>query len=132
MMSSTSENGQSALRRLPPQVLEQICRALLVRPIDEDSEDEDEDEDAEYRDDGDQYMGCDTLAALASTARVFHEPALNVLWHTIPDIAVLFYTIPGDAYKIKHVKKDNFRLSGHRRFVRPFNLCRLTGNHNMY
>lgn len=130
-MSSTSENGQSApLRRLLPQVLEQICRALLVRPIDEDSEDEDED--AEDRDDGDQYMGCDTLAALASTARVFLEPALNVLWHTIPDIAVLFYTLPGDAYKKKHVKKDNLRLSGHRRFVSPFNLCRLTGHHNMY
>ncbi|KAL1950545.1 hypothetical protein VTO73DRAFT_5669 [Trametes versicolor] len=98
-MSSASENGQSALRRLPPQVLEQICRALLVRPLDEDSEDEDDD--AEDSDDGDQ---------------LFHEPSLNVLWHTIPDIAVLFYTLPGDAYKRKYSKKNNLRLSGHRRF----------------
>ena len=32
------------------------------------------------------------------TCRLFHDPALNVLWHTIPDVAVLLYTLPPEVY----------------------------------
>ncbi|OJT15966.1 hypothetical protein TRAPUB_8789 [Trametes pubescens] len=92
-MSSASGIDRSALHRLPPQVLEQICRELLHIQA--------------------WHVGRGTLAALASTAQIFHEPALNALWHTIPDIAVLFYTLPEDAYKKTPFKAGNRWLKGY-------------------
>ena len=40
-----------------------------------------------------------TLLSLARTCRDFHEHALNALWHTIPSLALLVYTIPQDAWE---------------------------------
>lgn len=80
---------QTALQRLPLSVKEHICRQLI--------------------NEGDgiplatqMVLGGgsgSTLAALARTCRLFHEPALNVLWHSIPDIFVLFYSLPSTCYQ---------------------------------
>ncbi|EIW60851.1 uncharacterized protein TRAVEDRAFT_28302, partial [Trametes versicolor FP-101664 SS1] len=75
----------SATHRFPPTVLQEICRELLCLPLDQ-------------TDQGFRHIGSRTVAALAVTARLFLEPAMNVLWHTIPDIAVLFFTLDEEAY----------------------------------
>ncbi|EIW59267.1 uncharacterized protein TRAVEDRAFT_46575 [Trametes versicolor FP-101664 SS1] len=99
-MSSASGTDRSAICRLPLQALEEICRELLVPPEQFLA----------------KHVGCGTVAVLASTARLFHEPALNALWHTIPDIAVLFHTLPEDAYKKRHPKEKNRWPKGYLQF----------------
>lgn len=79
---------QTALQRLPLSVREHICRQLI--------------------NEGDELPlstriigggSGSTLAALARTCKLFHEPSLNVLWHSIPDIFVLFYSLPSTCYQ---------------------------------
>ncbi|KAM5534999.1 hypothetical protein V8D89_011372 [Ganoderma adspersum] len=45
------------------------------------------------------YLQLQTLQSLARTCRDFHEHALNALWHTIPSLALLVYTLPQDAWE---------------------------------
>lgn len=88
-----------ALTRIPPEILEQICGVLVGRSnvlLGPNG--------------GGIHFGpraCETVAALARTCRLFHEPALNVLWHTIPDIAVLFFTLPRKTYLVRKLMLDD-------------------------
>ena len=54
----------------------------------------------------DRDLGIWTVAALARTSRALHEPAANVLWEWIPDVALLIYTLPGDCYRIRDATDD--------------------------
>ncbi|KAL1947304.1 hypothetical protein VTO73DRAFT_14265 [Trametes versicolor] len=75
---------------MPSTVLENICRKLLYyNPPDS--------------------TGPRTVTALAVTARIFHEPALDVLWHTIPDIAVLFLVLPKELCSDRLVSRTGRR-----------------------
>lgn len=44
-----------------------------------------------------QYAGLSAVLSLARTCRCLHEFALNAIWHTIPSVAPLVYTLPKDA-----------------------------------
>ncbi|KAI0669267.1 hypothetical protein C8Q78DRAFT_206363 [Trametes maxima] len=83
-----------AFHRLPCAVHEEICRQILYGP---------------RADDEKNHIGRDrdrrrwpTVAGLARTCRFFHEPALNALWHSIPDIACLLFTLPRKTYSRKN------------------------------
>lgn len=95
----------SATHRFPPTVLQEICRELLCLPLDQ-------------TDQGFRHIGSRTVAALAVTARLFLEPALNVLWHTIPDIAILFFTLDDEAYYQGSVIEGERQFAS--RFLRKF------------
>ena len=41
-----------------------------------------------------------TRAALARTCKTFHEPAIQALWHTIPDLVPAVMLFPQDAWRI--------------------------------
>ncbi|KAL1950457.1 hypothetical protein VTO73DRAFT_5581 [Trametes versicolor] len=88
-----------ALTRIPQEILEQICGVLVGRSnvlLGPNG--------------GGIHFGpraCETVAALARTCRLFHEPALNVLWHTIPDIALLFFTMPRKTYLVRKLMLDD-------------------------
>lgn len=45
--------------------------------------------------------GRETVAALARTCRAFEDPALDVLWRTLPSLASLVQIMPSDAWEIK-------------------------------
>ncbi len=96
-MANTSPNA-TTLNSLPPEVLEKICRELLALPLE-----------GEER----KHIGCRTVAVLARTSRLLQEPALNTLWHTIPSLAVLFFTLPTAVYKRTQDKRSV------RRFEKP-------------
>ncbi len=38
------------------------------------------------------------FTSLARTCRDFHEPAMNILWHTMEDLAPVFRCLPRDAW----------------------------------
>ena len=40
------------------------------------------------------------LAALASTCNLFHEPAIQTLWHVLYDIVPLIKCFPADCWEI--------------------------------
>ncbi|EIW59338.1 uncharacterized protein TRAVEDRAFT_46643 [Trametes versicolor FP-101664 SS1] len=88
-----------ALTRIPQEILEQICGVLVGRSnvlLGPNG--------------GGIHFGpraCETVAALARTCRLFHEPALNVLWHTIPDIALLFFTMPRKTHLVRKLMLDD-------------------------
>lgn len=80
---------------LPREVLNEICHAVLCpdRPWNE---------------------GLKTLASLARTCRLFHEPAINVIWRDIPDLLPLIHTLPEDLWLETHIKTlRNDRVSRH-------------------
>lgn len=62
---------------LPREVLYEVCRAVL-RP--------------------DRFKGLDTLVSLARTSRLFHGPAVSVIWKRVPNILVLISTLPQDLW----------------------------------
>lgn len=81
-----------ALTRIPQEIYERIFRVLILQ-------DNSLDENA--------IRPSDTLSALARTCRLFYEPALSILWHSIPDIALLLYTLPREAFLVQtHLKLD--------------------------
>lgn len=104
VMSST------AFQQLPLHIWECICREL-IGPVDE------------IWNAREQRMGCGTLAALARTCKSLHEPSLNVLWHTIPDIFVFFYALPRTCYRREMVYLGHFH-KGHEYFVSSFTVLR--------
>ncbi|OJT09902.1 hypothetical protein TRAPUB_13645 [Trametes pubescens] len=89
-MANTSPNA-TTLNSLPPEVLEKICRELLALPLEREER---------------KHIGCRTVAVLARTSRLLQEPALNTLWHTIPSLAVLFFTVPTAVYKRTQDKRS--------------------------
>ncbi|KAI1798248.1 hypothetical protein LXA43DRAFT_979478 [Ganoderma leucocontextum] len=71
------------LNSLPPEVLSAICHALgpstqVFRPH--------------------RRERLKTLASLARTSRLLHEPAVSAIWHTISHISVLLHTLPQDLW----------------------------------
>lgn len=90
--SCGSKMPQTALQRLPLSVREETCRKLIEPG-----------KNIPY-----EYLRicCGTLAALARTCKLFHDPSLNVLWHSIPDIYVLFYSLPSTCYQIQVINGD--------------------------
>lgn len=45
-----------------------------------------------------QYADNSTLLAMARTARVLHQPAVEMIWHKLPCLANLFMCFPEDAW----------------------------------
>ncbi|KAI0637753.1 hypothetical protein C8Q77DRAFT_387356 [Trametes polyzona] len=88
----------TTINRLPPDVLERICREVLSLEND----------------------GTRTLVSLASTSRLLHDPTLNVLWHTVPNVAVLFYTLPETIYRRRISRNVQRHPAGHD--LKPFTL----------
>ncbi|KAI0754862.1 hypothetical protein C8Q80DRAFT_394500 [Daedaleopsis nitida] len=88
----------TALYCLPPEVFREICEWLLHGVEMPESPPQTAEE----------YMplviGVRTTAALAQTARLFYEPCMAAMWHTMPDIAVLFYTLPRECYRRARVR----------------------------
>jgi len=41
------------------------------------------------------------IAVLATTCRAFHEPALYLLWRSLPSLVPLVKCLPSDAYEIE-------------------------------
>ncbi|KAI0669269.1 hypothetical protein C8Q78DRAFT_206415 [Trametes maxima] len=80
--------ASTAFHRLPSAIHEEICHQIIHGlPTD-----------ADLLGWGDQDGSCRTVAALARTCRFLHEPALNALWRSIPDIACLLFTLPKSTY----------------------------------
>ncbi|KAI1790177.1 hypothetical protein LXA43DRAFT_922446 [Ganoderma leucocontextum] len=69
----------------PHEILSDVCECLMVPDTDGPPEA--------------QYLGFQTIPSLARTCRDFHDHALNALWHTIPSVALLVYTLPQDAWE---------------------------------
>ncbi|EIW60850.1 uncharacterized protein TRAVEDRAFT_19406 [Trametes versicolor FP-101664 SS1] len=86
------------------QVLEQICYELICLPLEQTQPDH-------YA-----HVGSRTIAALAVTARLFLEPALDVLWRAIPDIAVLFFALDKEIYSQRRVARRGHSESQLERF----------------
>ncbi|EIW59264.1 uncharacterized protein TRAVEDRAFT_46572 [Trametes versicolor FP-101664 SS1] len=105
--------SQTALQRLPLSVREDICRQLIEPG-----------KNIHYID---LRIGCGTLAALARTCKLFHDPSLNVLWHSIPDIYVLFYSLPSTCYQIQVINDDRPQVH-FREPVRQLDLTRFLAN----
>ncbi|KAI9058491.1 hypothetical protein FKP32DRAFT_1597588 [Trametes sanguinea] len=75
----------SAVERLPSDVCERICHTLFCDPF-------------PFRGHLHEHDGRRTVVSLAATCKQFYGPAVNVLWHTIPDIAALFCVLPRELY----------------------------------
>ncbi|KAI0667656.1 hypothetical protein C8Q78DRAFT_1175199 [Trametes maxima] len=88
----------SIVRRYPLEVLERICWALFDRPSKISQ----------------WHLGRCTLVNLARTCKFFSEPALNVLWHSITDIAVLLLVLPKNVYERCLVQDGDAILDGFR------------------
>ncbi|KAL1950544.1 hypothetical protein VTO73DRAFT_5668 [Trametes versicolor] len=82
--------ANSALSRMPQGLFEHIFRLLMLESCDSDG----------------KMVGCRTVARLARTCHNLHEPAVNVLWHTIPDIAILFFALPRHRYQVQRLLLD--------------------------
>jgi hypothetical protein len=46
-------------------------------------------------------LGLRALVALSVSCKIFHEPALDTLWHTLPGWAPLVKCLPQDAWEVK-------------------------------
>ena len=59
-------------------------------------------------------VGLRTVAALARTCRAFHEPAVDVLWETIPSFhTILAHTLPADIWHDMVIQDDTNHLVRH-------------------
>ncbi|KAI9068347.1 hypothetical protein FKP32DRAFT_1642490 [Trametes sanguinea] len=79
-------NHEGPCHRLSPEILESICRILLHR--------------------SNAPEGLKTIANLSMTCKHFRDPALNVLWHTIPDVASLFLVLPVSLYRTEKLQSQ--------------------------
>ncbi|KAI9058493.1 hypothetical protein FKP32DRAFT_1761929 [Trametes sanguinea] len=70
--------------RLSPEIVESICRILLHRSYQSRA-----------------TKAYKTVVNLSITCKHFRDPALNVIWHTIPDVASLFLLLPNTLYARK-------------------------------
>ncbi|KAH9891746.1 hypothetical protein C8Q73DRAFT_792088 [Cubamyces lactineus] len=48
-----------------------------------------------------EYADYSTLALLARSSRVLHEPAIQVLWKLLPDLSPLIMCLPQDAWELE-------------------------------
>ncbi|RDX53396.1 hypothetical protein OH76DRAFT_1218388 [Lentinus brumalis] len=81
-----------SFERLPADVHEDICHWLVHG--DSDSPDAK----SSRKHSNDRYSGLRAVAALARTSRTLHESAADILWEWIPNLALLFYTLPRECY----------------------------------
>lgn len=72
--------SQSAVYRLPPHVLREICVHAKQRPPRVPN-----------------WPGT-AVTCLASSCRLFYQPAIETIWSFIPQFAILLYTLPQDAW----------------------------------
>ena len=72
------------LTSLPPEVLDAICHAL-GRPLTQ-----------VFR--SHPRQGLKTLASLARTCRLLHEPAVSAIWRTITNTSDILHTLPDDLW----------------------------------
>ncbi|KAI0655381.1 hypothetical protein C8Q70DRAFT_1057485 [Cubamyces menziesii] len=82
----------SAVERLPPAIWREICHAAVEINDPEPLP-------YQYQ----THLGKSTMAALSATCKSLYDAVGDVIWHTIPDIAVLFYCLPDSMYR-----KDRF------------------------
>ena len=78
----------SAIERLPPAIWREICHAAV---------EVNDPEPLPYR--YQTHSGKSTMAALSATCKSLYDVVADVIWHTIPDIAVLFYCLPDNMYR---------------------------------
>ncbi|KAI0669270.1 hypothetical protein C8Q78DRAFT_1080554 [Trametes maxima] len=79
--------GPTAFQRFPSTVHEAICHQLILSPRPADH--------FGIHPNGGYYH---TVAALARTCRFLHEPAVNSLWYSIPDIVYLLFTLSRESF----------------------------------
>ncbi|RPD62501.1 hypothetical protein L226DRAFT_532501 [Lentinus tigrinus ALCF2SS1-7] len=89
--------GDSRLERLPSDAHEHICCCLVYGDPCKQSG-------FPRKHTSDKYIGLRTVAALARTSRTLHEPAANILWQWIPDVALLIFTLPRDCYRMEKLE----------------------------
>ena len=92
----------SAFYRVPPELHRSVCEALL-------SDESNIDPEGHIPNPG---LGTRTVAILARTSRWLCGPAADALWRTIPNVALLLYTMPDNCYK-------QMRNGKYTRFVGP-------------
>ncbi|TFK93075.1 hypothetical protein K466DRAFT_658773 [Polyporus arcularius HHB13444] len=102
--------GLSTYERLPAQVHELVCCSLMYG-----GQPEPFDVVEWYRRSQDQsidrHAGVHAVAALSRTCRASHGPAVKIIWRCIPDVALLFHTLPRECYEIKGHEEDRQRLN---------------------
>jgi hypothetical protein len=54
----------------------------------------------------DSTEGLPTIAALAATCKTLRDPALGLLWHSIPSLVLLVECLPADALKEEYINGD--------------------------
>ena len=77
----------STASNLPIEILREICKRLIS------------DTQEDWSRAGDKDAGVHTLLPLARTCRTLHHAALDALWHTLPSVAPLFWTLPRDLWQ---------------------------------
>ena len=77
-----------------PEILSQILWELL--PTDKELRDDTTDDDDVRREEDE---GLRALVALAVTCRILYEPTMNVLWHTLEDLAPVFKCLPSEIWE---------------------------------
>ncbi|KAI1790174.1 hypothetical protein LXA43DRAFT_947512, partial [Ganoderma leucocontextum] len=76
----------SAFYRVPPELHRSVCESLLSDESNLDPE-------------GDASgLGTRTVAIFARTSRCLYGPAVDALWRTIPNVALLLHTMPENCY----------------------------------
>lgn len=48
-----------------------------------------------------EYADDSTLLAMAQTARVLHQPAVEMIWHELPSLVYLFMCFPEDTWTLE-------------------------------
>lgn len=48
-----------------------------------------------------EYADDRTLLAMAQTARVLHQPAVEMIWHELPSLVYLFMCFPEDTWTLE-------------------------------
>lgn len=101
-----SGGSLSSILRFPPSVLHAICDFLVYDASISSKED---------------FFGIRAVVNLSATSRALHEPALNALWHTIPDVSLLFYTMPDECFVREMVEGKEGQM--HKSHVRDMTYC---------
>lgn len=57
------------------------------------------------------YVDDGTLLAMARTARVLHEPAIEMIWFELPSLVHLFKCFPEDTWALHHDEDDEYYVS---------------------
>ena len=72
----------------PPEVAREVCEWLIHGRLPDDP----------------PGIGLKTAIMLAGTSKWLYEPCVSALWRTLPNVALLLWTLPRECYKRARVK----------------------------